>query len=306
MIKNNVLLFLTFLFLFLIVDLLNIIFYTYPEQTNSKRFTDIVYNVDTEEVKKELNIKLVTVNYNGKIQSHLTRSYSPVTALIDLGYSVSNMNRITSISPISELHNNSYILVQSYTSTIDEIVYEIPYKTIIKGSTLCQQLSPKVKEQEGVLGLMLKRVKRIYRGNELIAEEILEESVQKEARAEIIVIKGPDDSPASVPQIGYNCTYWHAYVDGLNATAEEKQWLKFVMKWESGCNAENNKGFYKGLFQWSPCIWYKQWPYDNIFDGRLQIKRALEKLRNGTDPNNVWPAVHRKYVAKYGELSWLR
>ena len=306
MIKNNILVFSVFLFVLLIVDLLNVIFYEYPTYTKQQRLTDIIYRVNTEELRKGLGIKLVTVNYNGEVQSHLTRSYSPVTALIDLGYSVSNMNKITSTSPISELQNNSYILVQNYTSTIDEIVYEIPYKTIIKGSTLCQQLSPSVKEQEGVLGLMLQRVKRIYQGNELIAEEVLEETVQKAARPEIIVIKGPNDSPDSVPQRGYDCTYWYKYVDGLNATAEEKQWLKFVMKWESGCNAENNKGFYKGLFQWSPCIWYKQWPYDNIFDGRLQIKRALEKLRNGTNPNNVWPAVHRKYIAKYGELSWLR
>ena len=78
------------------------------------------------------------------------------------------------------------------------------------------------------------------------------------------------------------------------------------MRWEYGCNAESDKDdFYKGLFQWSPCQWYSQFPTDNIFDGKAQIRRTLQKLRAGADPEYMWPAVYKRYVATYGELSWL-
>jgi hypothetical protein len=265
-----------------------------------------IYGVDPVEAKEDCSIKLVTVNYDGEIKIHLSRSYSPVTALIDMGYSVSNRNKIVATSPISKLYNNSYILVETYRTTIDEILLEIPFEIITKGSVLCMKLAQEVQEQEGVLGLMTQKVKKIYRGNTLIAEEVIEENVIRETRPEIIVIRGPEDSPTSVPQRGYDCSYWNAYIDGISATDEEKQWLKFVMKGESGCNAESNKSYHKGLFQWDPCLWYRQYPNDNIFNGEAQIRRTLEKLRAGANPNRMWPNVHRRYKSIYGELSWLQ
>lgn len=255
-----------------------------------------VYRVDPVQAREGSHIKMVTINYDGSVNTHFCRSYSPVTALIDLGYSVSNRNKITSTSPISQLFTNSYILVETYRTTIDEILLEIPYETIMKGNVLCKKLAQEVTEQEGVLGLMTQRIKRIYKGDTLIAEEVVEENIQREARPEIIVITGPEDLPSSVPQRGYNCAYWNAYVDSINASVQEKEWLKFLMKGESGCNAESNKSFYKGLFQWSPCLWYTQYPNDNIFDGEAQIRRTLEKLRDGADPSKMWPAVHRRYL----------
>lgn len=303
--KNKMFVVSLFVLVFLVMNSLSTLFQTYSDTESRSNLIELVYKVDTEEIKSGMHIKLITVNYEGFVKKHLTRSYSPVTALIDLDYPVSNKNKIISTSPVAQLYNNSYIVVKSYTTTIDELVYAIPYDTVVKGNTLCQMLSKKETEQSGVLGVMVKKVKRIYMGSKLIAEETLESFVKKEARSEIIVIKGPDDSPDSVPQRGFNCEYWFTYVDNINASQEEKRWLKFTMKWESGCNAERNSGFYKGLFQWSPCIWYSQYPYDNIFNGELQIKRVLEKLRAGANPHNLWPAVHDKYVDTYGELSWL-
>jgi hypothetical protein len=264
-----------------------------------------IYRVDPIEAKYSSDIKVLTVNYDGDINMHFCRSYSPVTALIDLGYPVSNRNKITSTSPLFGLHTNSYILVETYRTTIDEIFLEIPFETIIKGNVLCQRLAQETTEQNGVLGAMTQRIKRVYKGDTLIAEEIIEETVEREARPQIIVITGPEDLPSSVPQRGYACGYWNAYVDSINATEEERQWLKFIMKCESGCNAESNKSFHKGLFQWDPCLWYKQYPNDNIFDGEIQIKRTFEKLRNGANPNQMWPSCHRRYKSTYGELSWL-
>jgi len=266
-----------------------------------------VYGVSAEEAKGDNRLKVITVNYDGEIKRIFSRSSSPVTALIDSGYSLSNRNRLVSTSPISDLQNHSFIQVYTYRTTIDEILLEIPYETILKGSILCKSLAQQETEQEGVLGVMTQRIKRTYKGDMLIAEEIVEENVQREARPEIIVIKGPEDVPSSVPQRGYACGYWEGYIDNsLNATTEEKEWLKFVMYCESGCNAESNKAFYKGLFQWSPCLWYKQFPSDNIFDGELQIKRTLEKLRAGANPGQMWPACHNRYKSANGELSWLQ
>ena len=289
--------------------ILNGIYLLYPRETLSKELPEKVYEiyrVDPIEARNGSHIKVVTVSYDGEISRHLCRSYSPVTALIELGYHISNMNKITTTSPISQLYTNSYILVETYRTTIDEVLLEIPFQTVMKGNVLCKSLAQEVREQEGVLGLMIQKIERVYRGNTLIAEEIIEEYLEREARPEIVVIRGPEDLPSSVPQRGYNCTYWNTYIDGIAATDEEKQWLKFVMKWESGCNAESNKSFHKGLYQWDPCLWYKQYPHDNIFDGEAQIRITLQKLRDGANPNRMWPNVHRKYRATYGELSWLQ
>jgi len=290
------------------VFLINGLLMYFPISTQSKDLPERVYEiyrVDPIEARYGGDIKVVKISYDGDINTHFCRSYSPVTALIDLGYSVSNRNKITSTSPIFSLHTNSHILVETYRTTIDEILLEIPFETIIKGNVLCQKLAQESTEQNGVLGVMTQKIKRVYKGDTLIAEEIVEEEIQREARPQIIVITGPEDLPTSVPQRGYNCGYWNAYVDSIGATEEEKQWLKSVMKCESGCNAESNKSFYKGLFQWDPCLWYKQYPNDNIFNGEIQIQRTLEKLRNGANPNQMWPACHRRYKSAYGELSWL-
>ena len=109
-----------------------------------------VYGVNSIEANGSNSIKFITVNYDGETQKHLSRAYSPVTALIDSGYSISNKNKITSTSPIAELLNNSYILVETYRTTIDEILIELPYERIMKGNILCKKLATEVKEQEGV------------------------------------------------------------------------------------------------------------------------------------------------------------
>lgn len=266
-----------------------------------------VYGVSSEEALGDSSIKFVTVNYDGEVKKFFSRSQSPVTALIDSGYSVSNRNRIVSTSPISHLYDGTYIQVYTYKTTIDEVLLEIPYETILSGEVLCKSLAQEITEQEGVLGVMSQKIKRTYKGDILVAEEIVDETIEREPRPQIIVIRGPQDLPDSVPQRGYDCNYWESYIDSnVNATTEEKTWLEFIMYCESGCNAESNKSFYKGLFQWNPCLWYKQYPNDNIFDGEAQIKRTLQKLREGTNPNQMWPTCHMRYKNAYGELSWLQ
>ncbi|MBU1119605.1 G5 domain-containing protein [Patescibacteria group bacterium] len=270
-------------------------------------WTNLVFGVDSDKSIEELSTKYITVDNDGDIQHFLTTAPTPIDALIENGYSVSNMNRVITTSPLNVLTNNAYIILQTYRTIIEDITISVPFERITQGTTLCQNLSKKIVSQQGVLGVMTQTFKKTYEGGDLVASEIVEENLLKDPVKEIVILEGPDDNPNQVPQIGYNCTYWESYIDNnVSASAEEKQWLKFTMRWESGCNGESNKGYYKGLFQWDPCLWYEQFPNDNIFDGKKQIQRTLAKLRAGARPQYMWPAVYKKYVAKYGELSWLK
>jgi len=261
--------------------------------------------VTQEEIESSPHIKLITVNYNGRITSHLTNKPSVISALLDLGYPLTNNNIITSTSPTGLLLQQTFVRVDTYTTTVEELFSDILFTTEIQGTTLCQKLQKQSVKQTGVLGIQSTTVKKTYISGELSNEEILNQTIVRQPQPEIIILEGPNDTPDSVIQRGYNCPFWESYIDGISATNEEKQWLKFTMRLESGCNAESNKSYYKGLFQWDPCLWYTSYPNDNIFDGTKQIQRTLEKIRAGANPKNMWPGVYKEYVKTYGELSWL-
>lgn len=274
-------------------------FTTKPQTVYAENIREITYSIDTEEEKARLDHKVITVSKDSDVKTYITSATTPIYALIDLDYSISNKNTIVSTSPISSLMDGTYIKIKTFYTTIEDIKTKIPYSTIVNGDTLCEKLSQRSVEQEGVLGVMTTTLKKVFEDSELVLEEVLNEEVNIEPRTEIIVIKGPDDSPDDVPQRGYNCNYWQAFVDTINATSDEKHWLKKIMYCESGCNAESNKGYYKGLFQWDPCYWYKQFPNDNIFDGVAQIQHTLEKYRAGGE--NMWPACNAGYIRKYSD-----
>lgn len=283
----------------------------YPQASNpvlDSNWIKSVYGIDNDELIAGLGAKFISVSFNGDIQYFLTNSPTPVDALLDNGYSVSNMNRIVTTSPLNALSSNSFIILQTYTTTVEDITIYVPYERVIQGTTLCEKLSEEVIQQKGVLGATTQTIKKSYVDGELVATEVVDEVIQRAPINEIIILQGPDDTPDQVPQVEakYPCDYWGAYIDNVVlASDEEKQWLKFTMKWESGCNAGSNNGYYKGLFQWDPCLWYEQFPNDNIFDGTAQITRTLWKIHMGGNPKYMWPAVYKKYVAEFGELSWL-
>ena len=253
--------------------------------------------------KLDSKIKIVTVTQEGNTSVHLTKGSTPAEALLSLGYHLGNNIRIVSTSPSNILYNDTYILLQTYNTKLVEREMIIPFGTITKGSSLCPRVSQTVVEQEGEAGRMIQTVEQFYLGDKFISEEIISQSVERSPIQRVIAISSANDSPQSVTQLGPRCDYWEGIVNSLDATEEEKQWLRFTMRWESGCNAENNKSFYKGLFQWDPCLWYKIYPNDNIFDGRAQISKTLQKIRQCADPAKMWPGVYKKYVQTYGELS---
>ncbi len=272
-----------------------------------QNWATMVYGIDTKEEKKLLDIKYITVDNDGDIQHFLTNAKTPIDALQNNGYAIDDDNKIITDSSFDTLADNSFIVIKTYRTTIENVSVSIPYNKIIEGDTLCERLSTKITLQKGVLGVATQAVQKVYEGDALVSTEIIGETVVSEPRNEIAILSGPYDSPDEVEQIGYNCPFWESYIDNdVSASDEEKQWLKFTMRLESGCNAESDKHqYYKGLFQWSPCQWYSQFPNDNIFDGKAQIKRTLQKLRAGADPEYMWPAVYKKYVEAFGELSWL-
>ena len=270
-----------------------------PKLVFAENIRELTYNMDTEVEKAKLGYKIVTVSKETNVQTYITKATTPIYALIDLDYSVSNKNTVVSTSPVNQLMNGTYIKIKTFYTTIEDIKTKIPYSTIVNGDTLCERLSEQYVQQQGVLGVRTTTLKKVFEDSELVLEEVLNEEVNTEPRTEIIVIKGPNDSPDEVPQRGYDCDYWQAFVDTINATSDEKHWLKKIMYCESGCNAESNKGYYKGLFQWDPCYWYKQFPNDNIFDGVAQIQHTLEKYRAGGE--NMWPACNASYIRKYSD-----
>lgn len=259
-----------------------------------------------KQIEDEPSVKGIYVKYDSEVEYSLVRANTPLEALRNMGYIVNSDTKLITTSLSDSLINNSIIVIQTYKTVIEEKTIAIPFETIRKGSPLCPRLSRTKVEQKGMSGVITYRIEKLYLEDELIDEKIIEKNVIKEPIDEILTYVGANHTPTSAQNLGYNCKHWDAVVDSLSATEEEKRWLKFTMKGESGCNAESNKGYYKGLFQWDPCLWYRLYPNQNIFDGNTQIRITLQKVRDGANPKNMWPGVYKKYVAKYGELSWLK
>jgi uncharacterized protein YabE (DUF348 family) len=223
--------------IFLLLNNLDNRYYQASIPVLNSNWTKLVFEVDAQEAQAEIPTKFITVDNDGDIQHFLTNAPTPMDALIENGYSVSSMNRVLTTSPLNVLTNNAYITLQTYRTVIEDITITLPYEKVTQGGSLCQKLSEQVITQKGVLGAMTQTFKRTYQGGDLVASEIINQDIIKNPVKEVVVLEGPDDNPSQVPQIGYNCSYWEAYIDSsVSASDEEKQWLKFTMKWESGCN----------------------------------------------------------------------
>lgn len=254
---------------------------------------NILYNVDPKDTKEKIKIKVVFVYSEDGLIKTFSRNGTTLSALNTLGYKITKMHKVVSTSPKDSLYEKTYIRIYTYKTTIEELEKELPYATINQGLSLCSVLGSHTVEQEGVLGIQTTVLRKIFEDGNLIAEEVLEQYVKREPVPEIIVLHGPDDTPSEVPQRGYDCGYWYAYVDSMAYSDDEKRWLKFIMYCESGCNAESNGGYYKGLFQWDPCLWYKLYPNENIFSGEAQINHTIEKYRAGAA--RMWPACNNRF-----------
>ena len=195
--------------------------------------------------------------------------------------------------------NGSVIKIVRTTNTIFEMLEEIPFeKEVIENPQLLKGEEKVI--QEGKSGIKKQVYFNTYEDNVLAKSELIDEIIMKKPIKEIKEIGTSMYSLNNIEKKGYNCPFWYSVVDSGPYTQEEKDWLKFMMYCESGCNAESNKSNYKGLFQWSPYWWNKQFD-ENIFDGYAQIKHTVEKYRAGeATRSSQWPRCNAKYLKATG------
>ncbi len=196
--------------------------------------------------------------------------------------------------------NGSVIKIVKTTNTIFEMLEEIPFeKEVIENPQLLKGEEKVI--QEGKSGVKKQVYFNTYEDNVLVKSELIDEIIMKKPVKEIKEIGTSMYSLNNIEKKGYNCPFWYSVVDSGPYTQEEKDWLKFMMYCESGCNAESNKSNYKGLFQWSPYWWNKQFD-ENIFDGYAQIKHTVEKYRAGeATRSSQWPGCNAKYLKAIAE-----
>lgn len=277
----------------------------FPIKAKGRTRENLLTEVIGKRYDEEPSVKGVYIRYDKEVEYQFVKADTAEQALENLGYHIGSNNRVTTNYPENALLNNSIITIQTYHVVVQEKTISIPFETIAEGTSLCPNLSRIVIQKPGAFGLMTEKIEKLYLDNELVEERVLEQTVIKEPIKEILTYSGASHKPTSITNLGHNCDYWRRAIDSLDASEEEKRWLDFTMRGETGCNAESSEGTYKGLFQWNPCLWYKLFPNDNIFDGNAQIRRTLQKVREGANPRNMWPGVYKAYVAKYGKLSWL-
>jgi len=191
--------------------------------------------------------------------------------------------------------NGSIIKIVRTNSVLFESLEEIPFLSeTVENSNLLRGQEKVL--QEGVLGVKKDVYENTYEDGILVRSVLIDEIILKHPQKEIVEIGTSWYTLDGIEPHGYNCPYWYSVVDSGPYSQEEKDWLKYIMYCESGCNAESNKSNYKGLFQWSPYWWSKQFS-ENIFDGYAQLKHTIEKYRAGESTRaSQWPACHTKYL----------
>lgn len=261
---------------------------------------EILFNRCPQEAKNAYNLNLVTVVTNNRAQRVLTNRIDIYNLLDDLGIVVNNNKRI--VSTTENVQKGSVIRVISIGTVVEEITKDIAFKTE-EVSTREIPFGERKVLQPGVLGVRTQHIESKYEDGILVSQSIIHDEITREPVKEIVEIGVEKFSISDLDKIyGYNCSHWYSVVDNTDYTDQEKQWLKFMMKCESGCKAENDRhSVYKGLFQWHPRYWYIFFPNDNIYDGYAQIHNTIWKVNDGVNLYAYWPACHRRYVTTYGE-----
>ncbi len=279
----------------------NIPYTNASENLGIENVGEIVFKFDSQEVKNTFDLSLVTVIINGTPQKVLTNRVDINRLLKDMGIVNDNSKKI--LSTTQNVQDGSVVRVITVGTVVEENSIEIPYRTEKINTKEIPYGDTKV-VQEGVLGIRTQQIKRIYEDGKLVKENILSEEIAQEPVKEVIKVGVLKYSPDDLDKrYGYNCSHWYSVVDQGDYSDQEKQWLKYVMECESGCNAESDKNStYKGLFQWNPKYWDIFFSDDNIYDGYAQIKNTVWKIRKGVNLYAYWPHCHRDYVKKFGEF----
>ena len=258
---------------------------------------DLVFGTNMELERGSRRPKLVHIKKGNYVYNVFTLETDIYKILEQFQISLDGEDRV--IVSTDYLKNGSLVRVIKTQSVIEDIQIEIPFeREVVKTD---KYLKGEIyTAQEGVLGVRTQKVLNYYEDGVLVEKKILVDRVVKSPVKEILEEGTSLYSLAGIDPKGYNCDYWYRVVDTGPYTPEEQRWLKFIMYCESGCNAEANKGSYKGLFQWSPFWWNKQFT-ENIFDGHAQIRNTVAKYRAGEKTrSSQWPACNAKYISTYG------
>lgn len=240
--------------------------------------------------------KLITIRKEENI-------YTILTTLTDI-YTILRENSIELGEQDILYMNTEYLLdgsivriVKSETIIVEEL-FDIPYEEEIVKSDMYLKGQEHI-SQEGEKGIGKRILSNTYEDGLLVKSELISETIEKEPVKKIIEVGTSLYLLKDIELRGYNCLFWYSVVESGPYTPEEMRWLKFIMYCESGCNAESDKGNYKGLFQWSPYWWSRQFK-ENIFDGFAQIKNTIKKYRAGESTReSQWPACHKRYRSVY-------
>jgi len=282
---------------FLIIKSDELVFASQPLIPIDGKIREALFLPDPLQEKASYGPKLITIQRGGTAFNTLT-TLSNVYDILRENSIELNKNDYVYLNT-EYVINGSVIKIVRTSNTIFEMLEEIPFeKEVVENSQLLKGEEKVI--QEGKNGIKKQVYFNTYEDNVLVKSELIDEIIIKKPIKEIKEVGTSMYSLNNIEKKGYNCPFWYSVVDSGPYTQEEKDWLKFMMYCESGCNAESNKSNYKGLFQWSPYWWNKQFD-ENIFDGYAQIKHTVEKYRAGeATRSSQWPRCNAKYLKATG------
>ena len=283
---------------FLIIKSDELVFASQPLIPIDGKIREALFLPDPLQEKASYGPKLITIQRGDTVFNTLT-TLSNVYDILRENNIELNKNDYVYLNT-EYVINGSVIKIVRTSNTIFEMLEEIPFeKEVVENSQLLKGEEKVI--QEGKNGIKKQVYFNTYEDNVLVKSELIDEIIIKKPIKEIKEVGTSMYSLNNIEKKGYNCPFWYSVVDSGPYTQEEKDWLKFMMYCESGCNAESNKSNYKGLFQWSPYWWNKQFD-ENIFDGYAQIKHTVEKYRAGeATRSSQWPGCNAKYLKAIAE-----
>ena len=282
---------------FLVIKSDDLVFASQPLIPIDGKIREALFLPDPLQEKASYGPKLITIQRGDTVFNTLT-TLSNVYDILRENNIELNKNDYVYLNT-EYVINGSVIKIVRTSNTIFEMLEEIPFeKEVVENSQLLKGEEKVI--QEGKNGIKKQVYFNTYEDNVLVKSELIDEIIIKKPIKEIKEVGTSMYSLNNIEKKGYNCPFWYSVVDSGPYTQEEKDWLKFMMYCESGCNAESNKSNYKGLFQWSPYWWNKQFD-ENIFDGYAQIKHTVEKYRAGeATRSSQWPRCNAKYLKATG------
>lgn len=260
--------------------------------------TDLEQQIPDYLLQDDLKPKVITIIFNNDKVTHLTYAETIQECIYELDFKDTTYE--IKGNPSDNLMDGSRIYLSKITESTYEIEEAIEF-TIEYIENPALSIGVQNIQQQGSEGQLVRVYKEIYKDGDLDSEELISQEVFTEPINTIIEVgtKTVYVAPMEVLGAGNSCIEWSNYVDTLTSDQTERDWMKFIMYRESGCNAGNNSNsLYKGLFQYHPTT-YANLGGVNIWDGYEQVELTLMKYRSGGA--NQWYHNNQEFIRLYGE-----